>query len=128
MYGTSGAARIADSEAVIDAQDAPPAAHETVEQTDEDAHGDAHENEDPDTSSKKATNGSEATQEAKNQSSSSNPDVGLPGSNLNTAGSSGQSDQNDLTRFPGRAVVKYPERNVARFLKKPATKFSRKVA
>ena len=81
--------------------------------------------EDSDTSSMGATSGSEAIQDARNQSFSS---IGLPRSNLNTSGSSGQSDRNDLTRFPGRAVVKYPGRKVARFLKKPATKLPGTIA
>ena len=44
LYGIGEAARTADSETVLDT---PPAAHETVEQADEDAHGDPHANEDP---------------------------------------------------------------------------------
>ena len=84
LYGTSEATRTADSEAVLDTQDAHPAAHETVEQVVEDVHGDANENEDPDTSRMGATNCSESAQATRNQSFSSNPEFGLPGSNLNT--------------------------------------------
>ena len=42
-----------------------------------------------------ATNGSEAIQDTKIQSSSSKPECGLPGSNWNTSGSSVQSDRSD---------------------------------
>ena len=141
LYGTSEATRTADSEAVLDTQDAHPAAHETVEQVVEDVHGDAHENEDPDTSRMGATNCSESAQATRNQSFSSNPEFGLPGSNLNTSGSSGQSDRtrfprkpvakylrSPVTRFPGRAVVKYPERKVARFQRKTVVKFLKRFA
>ena len=79
--GPNTAARTADPEAVLDAQDAPPAAHETVEQAVGDIQGDPHANEDPDTNSREATNGSEAGQDTRNQSFISNPECGLPGPN-----------------------------------------------
>ena len=79
--GPNTAARTADPEAVLDAQDAPPAAHETVEQAVGDIQGDPHANEDPDTNSREATNGSEAGQDTRNQSFNSNPECGLPGPN-----------------------------------------------
>ena len=44
-----------------------------------------------------ATNGSEAGQDAKNQSLNSNPKRGLPRSNLDTSGSSVQSDRSDIS-------------------------------
>ena len=87
----NAAARTADPKAVLDARDAPPAAHETVEQ----AVKDAHENENPDSSNMEATNRYEAVQDARNQNFSSNPELGLPGSNLNTSRPSGQSDLSD---------------------------------
>ena len=43
----------------------------------------------------KATNDSEAAQEARNHSSSSSLDLGMPGSTLNTPGSNGQNDPGD---------------------------------
>ena len=65
------------------------------EQAVKDAQGDAHANEDPDTSSIEATNSSQAVQVARNQSFRSNPELGLPRSNLNTSGTSVQSDRSD---------------------------------
>ena len=69
---TNAAARPACPGADRDAQDALPAVHESVEQAVGDVQGDPHANEDPETNNMEATNGSEAVQDAKYQSSSSN--------------------------------------------------------
>ena len=76
-----------EPEVVFDTQNAPSADHETCEHAVGDAQGDSCANEDPDTHSIEATNSSEATEDTRNQSFSSDPECGLPGPNLNTSGS-----------------------------------------
>ena len=71
LYGTNKGTKTADSEAVPDAREGPSAAQATVEQADEDAHGDAHETEDPNTSSMEAINGYKAVQDARDKNLSS---------------------------------------------------------
>ena len=60
------ATRTAGPGADRDAQDALPAAHESVEHAVGDTQGDRHANEDPETNNMEVTNGSEAVQDAKN--------------------------------------------------------------
>ena len=89
------AARPAGSDADRDTQDALPAAHQPVGQAVDDANGDSHANEDPETNNMEATNGSEAVLDAKYQSFSSNQECDLLGSISNISGSKSLSDWSD---------------------------------
>ena len=98
QFASRATADTADSdepEVVLDTQDAPSADHETGEQAVENTQGNPRANKYPDTSSMEATNGSEAVQDTRNQSFSSNLERGSPGSNLDTSGSSDKSNKSD---------------------------------